>query len=89
MVKQILHPKTDYLELLLENDDEGLTVTEIEEIFDDASRQAIYRALRGLRKKGCVRREEGEEEFRYWITDAGILKYDYLMKKKEGLLERD
>ena len=81
MVKQIIHPKTDYLELLLENDD-GLTVTEIEEFFDDATRTAIYHALRNLRKNSCVRRVREDDEFRYWITNAGILKYDYLMKKK-------
>ena len=81
MVKQMFRPKTDYLELLLENDD-GLTVTEIEEFFDDASRPAIYHALNNLRKHGCARRVKEEKEFRYWITNTGILKYDYLMKKK-------
>jgi len=87
-MKQIINKKTDYLELLLENDD-GLTATEIEEIFDDTSRDSINAALRGLRKSGCARREKEEGEFRYWITNKGILKYDYLMKKKRDELERD
>lgn len=84
MTKQILHPKTDYLELLLENDD-GLTVNEIGEFFDDAVRGSITRMMKRLHRKCCVRRVVEGRGFRYWITDAGILKYDYLMKKKEGL----
>lgn len=50
MVKQIIHPKTDYLELLL-NNDAGLTVAEIEHVFDDVSREAINGVLKTLHKK--------------------------------------
>lgn len=80
-MKEINHPKADYLELLLENDD-GLTVSEIVDIFfDDVTEAQVRMALRRLYKQSCASREKEDGEYRYWITDVGIQKYDYLMNK--------
>jgi len=82
-LKKIIHPKTDYLELLLESP-EGLTANEISEIyFDDVDPSTARKALTRLFKQGCATREKERREHRYWITDKGILRYDYLLKRVE------
>ena len=82
-MKKIIHPKTDYLELLLESP-EGLTANEISEIyFDDVESFTSRKALTRLYKQGCARRQKEGREHRYWITEKGILRYDYLLKRVE------
>ena len=76
--------KVAYLELLLENPD-GITPSDVAEIyFDDVTIHAANNALRRLKKQGCNMRERDGEEYRYYITNRGILKLDYLLAKKEG-----
>jgi len=88
-MKEIKHSKIEYLELLLENDD-GITPKEVEELFfDDVTPAANRHALRRLFKQGCTTREKEGLEFRYWITQKGIRKYDYLLRNpKKGKNER-
>ena len=82
-MKTIIHPKTDYLELLLENPEE-LTANEISEIyFEDVDPSTAQKALTRLYKQGCARRQREGREYRYWITNKGILRYDYLLKRVE------
>ena len=74
--------KVAYLELLLENPD-GITPSDVAEIyFDDVTIHAANNALRRLKKQGCAVRERDGEEYRYYITDRGIMKYNYLVKKE-------
>jgi len=80
-MKEIKHSKIAYLELLLESSD-GVTASEIEEIyFDDATQAAARIALRRLYKRGCASRVKEGAEYRYWITDKGIRKYYYLTEQ--------
>ena len=76
--------KVAYLELLLENPD-GVTPTDVSELyFDDVTVHAANNALRRLKKQGCATRErDNGGEYRYWITDRGIMRLDYLLSKKE------
>ena len=75
--------KVAYLELLLENPD-GITPSDVAEIyFDDVTIHAANNALRRLKKQGCAMRERDDLEFRYYITNRGILKLDYLLAKEE------
>ena len=81
--KEIGKTKIDYLELLLENV-EGITPSEVVEIFfDGVTNEAANSALRRLKKRGCAVRERDGEEYRYWITDNGILKLNYLLSKEK------
>ena len=79
--KEIGHTKIDYLELLLESPD-GITASEISEIyFDDVTKDAARNALHRLKKQGCAVREKNEAEYRYHLTDRGIMKLHYLKNK--------
>ena len=84
MPKEIGKTKVDYLELLLENVD-GIIPSEVSEIFfDDVTVHAANNALRRLKKQGCaIRERDNGGEYRYWITDRGIMRLDYLLSKKE------
>jgi len=83
LTKQIIKTKISYLELLLENP-EGITPSDVAEIyFDDVTVEAANNALRRLKKQGCAVREKEGAEYRYWITDRGVMKLDYLMTKEE------
>ena len=81
--KELNYSKTDYLELLLENPN-GITPSDVSDIyFDDVTLHAANNALRRLKKGGlAVRRLDGLE-FRYWITDRGIRRYDYLRSQEK------
>ena len=80
--KEIGHTKIDYLELLLESPD-GITASEISEIFfDDVTKDAAGNALRKLKKQGCAVREKDDTEYRYYLTDRGIMKLDYLKRRE-------
>jgi len=83
--KQIGYKKLDYLELLLENSTDGVTPSEVSEIFfDNVSKDTVGHALNRLKKNSCaVRRLENGGEYRYWITDRGVLRYDYLRSQEE------
>ena len=82
-MKTIIHPKTDYLGLLMENLG-GLTANEISEIyFCDVEPSTARKALTRLYKQGCAKRQKEGREHRYWITTKGILRYNYLLKKVE------
>ena len=76
--------KVDYLELLLENVD-GIIPSDVSEIFfDNVTVHAANNSLRRLKKQGCATRERDDGgEYRYWITDRGIMRLDYLLSKKE------
>jgi len=76
--------KVAYLELLLENVD-GIIPSEVSEIyFDDVTVHAANNSLSRLKKQGCATRERDDGgEYRYWITDRGIMRLDYLLSKKE------
>ena len=78
MVKEIVHSKIEYLELLIESP-EGVTSSEVEEIWDDVTRGAARKALFRLFKHGCAKRCK-EGEYRYWIEDRGIEKYHHLTR---------
>jgi len=82
--KEIGKTKVDYLELLLENVD-GIIPSEVSEIyFDDVTVHAANNALRRLKKQGCATRERDTGgEYRYWITNRGIRRLDYLLSKEE------
>jgi len=79
MVKEIIHSKIEYLELLIENPD-GVTSSEVEEIWDGVTRDVARKALIRLYKQGCAKRVKEGLEYRYWITDRGIQKYHYLTR---------
>jgi len=82
-MKEIKHYKTDYLGLLLEYPD-GVTAKEIAETyFDDVPTHTIRWTLKRLHTQGLVRRIKDEGEYRYWITDKGVLRYDYLLSQQE------
>ena len=83
--KEIGHTKTDYLELLLESSGDGITPSDVSELyFDDVTVHAANNSLRRLKKQGCaVREKEPDGEYRYWITNRGIMKLDYLLAKEE------
>jgi len=72
-----MHSKIEYLELLTESSD-GVTSSEVEEIWDDVTRDAARKALTRLYKQGCAKRFKEGLEYRYWITDRGIQKHHYL-----------
>jgi len=75
--------KVDYLEILLENVD-GITPSEIVDVFfDGVTKEAANNALRRLKVNGCAVRERDGEEYRYWITNRGILKLNYLLSKEK------
>ena len=85
--KEMTYTKANYLELLMEHVD-GLTPSDVSDIyFDDVSLHAANNALRRLKKGGlAVRRLDRQldgSEFRYWITDRGIRRYDYLRSKEK------
>jgi len=82
--KEMGKTKVDYLELLLENVD-GIIPSEVSEIFfDDVTVHAANNALRRLKKQGCATRERDDGgEYRYWITDRGIKRLDYLLSKEK------
>ena len=81
--KEIGYTKVDYLELLLESSEDGVTPSDVAEIyFDGVTIHAANNALRRLKKQGCAMRERDGEEYRYWITNRGIMKYNYLVKKE-------
>ena len=62
--KEIGYTKIDYLDLLLENPD-GITASEISEIFfDDVTKDAARNALRRLKEQGCAVREKDNTEYR-------------------------
>lgn len=77
--------KVAYLELLLENPD-GVIPTDVSELyFDDVTVHAANNALRRLKRQRCATRErDGGGEYRYYITDRGIMRLDYLLSKKRG-----
>lgn len=52
--KEIGYTKIDYLDLLLENPD-GITASEISEIYFDVTKDAAGHALRRLKKQVCLR----------------------------------
>ena len=80
-MKTIIHPKTDYLRLLMENLD-WLTANEISEsYFCDVAPSTARKALTRLYKQGCARRQKEGKEYRYWITTKGIMRYNYLRRK--------
>ena len=75
--------KIAYLEILLESPN-GVTPSEISDVyFDDVTNEAANNALRRLKKSGCATRIIDQGEYRYWITDRGIRKYDYLRSQEE------
>ena len=81
--KEIVYSKADYLELLLETPN-GITPSDVTEIyFDDVTNEAANNALRRLKKSGCATRIIDQGEYRYWITDRGISKYDHLKSQEE------
>lgn len=73
-----MHSKIEYLELLIESP-EGVTSSEVEEVWDDVTGGAARKALFRLFKQGCAKRYN-EGEYRYWITDRGIEKYNHLTR---------
>lgn len=73
-----MHSKIEYLELLIESP-EGVTSSEVEEDWDDVTRDAARKALFRLFKHGCAERIK-EGEYRYQITDRGIEKYHHLTR---------
>lgn len=73
-----MHPKIEYLELLIESPD-GVTSSEVEEVWDDVTQDAARKALFRLFKQGCAKRIK-EGEYRYWIEDRGIQKYHHLTR---------
>ena len=78
-----MHPKTEYMQLLLEYP-EGLTSTKIWEIFwDDVTQEAISNSLRRLKYQGSTRREKELRRWRYFLTDQGRRKLEYLKDKEE------
>jgi len=82
--KEIGRSKIEYLELLIENPKRGVTPSEVSEVFfDDVTNEAANNALRRLKKRSCAIRQRDGLEYRYWITDYGIMKYDYLLEKEE------
>ena len=82
--KEIGYSKADYLELLMEHSEKGLTPTDVSEIyFDDVTIHAANNSLRRLKKNRDATRKLDGTEFRYWITDHGILKYDHLKSQEE------
>lgn len=84
MPKTIGKTKIEYLELLLENSEKGITPSEVTEVFfDDVTNEAAAHALHRLKKRGCAIRRRDGLEYRYWITDYGIMKYDYLLEREE------
>jgi len=84
--KTIGKTKFKYLELLIENQESGITPSEVVEVFfDGVTNEAANNALRRLKKGGCAIRKMSEEgEFRYWITNRGIRRYDYLQEKQDN-----
>ena len=81
--KELNYSKTDYLELLLENPN-GITPSDVSDIyFDDVTLHAANNALRRLKKGGLAVRQVDGSEFRYTITDRGVLRYDYLRSKEK------
>lgn len=50
-----LHSKTEYLKLLIENPD-GVTSSEVEEVWDVVTRDTARKALTRLYKHGCAER---------------------------------
>ena len=82
--KEIAYNKADYLELLMEHDEKGLTPSDVSEIyFDDVTIHSANNSLRRLKKNGLAVRQLDGSEFRYWITDRGVLRYDYLRSQEE------
>jgi len=82
--KEIGYTKADYLELLMEHDEKGLTPSDVSEIyFDDVTIHAANNSLRRLKTSGLATRILDGTEFRYWVTDRGILRYDYLRSQEE------
>ena len=61
----------------------GVTANEISEIFMDVPNATARMALHRLHKQGCATRTKEEREFRYWITDKGIRRYDFLQSQEE------
>ena len=79
----MIKTKIEYLDLLLENP-EGITPSDVSEIyFDDVTNHAANNALRRLKRGGCATRMLDGGEFRYYITNRGILKLDYLKRQEE------
>jgi len=78
-VKEITHSKIEYLKLLIESP-EGVTSSEVEEVWDDVTRGAARKALFRLFKQGCAKRIKEGLEYSYWITDRGIEKYHHLTR---------
>ncbi len=75
--KEIGYTKIEYLQLLYESPD-GITASEISEIFFDVTKDAARNALHRLKKQGCVVREKDDTEYRYHLTERGLRKLDYL-----------
>ena len=74
-----MHSKIEYLALLIESPD-GVTSSEVEEVWDDVTQDAARKALTRLHKQGCAKRVKEGLEYRYWITDRGIQKHHYLTR---------
>ena len=71
--------KIDYLDLLLENPD-GITASEISEIYLETTKDAAGHALYRLKKEGCAIRKKGTKEYTYYLTDKGAMKLGHLKK---------
>lgn len=88
MTQQVFRQKVAYLEILIENIRKGLTANEVSDFyFQDVDPSTTRKALTRLYKNGDARRTKIGRTHRYWVSEKGLLKYDYLMAIEEESYE--
>ena len=84
MTQQVFRQKVAYLEILIDNLREGLTANEVSGFyFQDVDSSTTRKALTRLYRNGDATRQKQGREHRYWVSEKGLLKYDYLMAIEE------
>ena len=86
MPKEIIHSKLEYLQLLWENQETGLTTTDIVDVyFDDIDQKAVSMALKRLVYQNSARRIRTPGVpfgYTYFINDYGIQKLGFLQDRE-------
>jgi len=83
LTQQVFRQKIEYLQLLLENPS-GLTANEVSDFyFDDAEPSTTRKALTRLYRNGDATRQKEGRQHRYWISDKGVRKLEYLLGEEE------
>lgn len=77
------YSKTVYMELLAKNRTDGLIANEIIENYLDVNYYAAIMALRRLQINGDARRTKIGRSHRYWISQRGLSKLEYMLGKEE------